>query len=125
MTISVIGLGKLGASMAAAMASRGFSVIGCDTSARVVTALQAGRAPVVEPQLQELITAHRERLRATSDIADAVAHSELSFVVVPTPSDDTGAFSIEYARAACEEIGRALAKKNGRHHIVLSSTVLP
>jgi UDPglucose 6-dehydrogenase len=125
MTISVIGLGKLGASMAAAMASRGFSVIGCDSNPRVVAALQEGRAPVVEPQLQELITAHRDRLRATTDIAVAVEQSELSFVIVPTPSDETGGFSIEYARAACEGIGRALATKSAPHHVALSSTVLP
>lgn len=125
MTISVIGLGKLGASMAAAMASRGFQVVGCDSNPRVVSALQQGRAPVVEPQLQELITLHRARLRATGDMADAVMNSDISFVIVPTPSDDTGAFSIEHARAACAGIGRALAGKKGRHHIALSSTVLP
>lgn len=125
MTISMIGLGKLGASMAAAIASRGFHVIGCDRNPRVVANFAAGQAPVVEPQLQETMTAHRDRLGATGDIAEAVRDSSLTFIVVPTPTDDTGGFSIEHVRNACREIGRALATKRERHHIVLSSTVLP
>lgn len=125
MTISVIGLGKLGACMAAAMASRGFSVIGHDVNPGVVAKLAEGRPPVTEPQLAELITANRSRLRATNDLAEAVRESSLTFVVVPTPSDATGGFSIEFARAACAAIGVALAQKTTHHHIILSSTVLP
>jgi UDP-N-acetyl-D-mannosaminuronate dehydrogenase len=60
-TISVIGLGKLGASMAAAFASRGFKVIGVDVDHRAVDALNEGRAPVQETGLEEMIQQHRER----------------------------------------------------------------
>ena len=44
--IAIIGLGKLGASMAGCLASRGFNVIGADVSQKTVDALNAGRAPV-------------------------------------------------------------------------------
>lgn len=122
---SVIGLGKLGASMAAAIASRGFEVIGVDVSQRAVDAVNAGHAPVQETNLEELIGANKERLRATLSHRDAVLNSDISFVIVPTPSDERGAFSLQYAAWAFREIGRALAEKSEYHNVVLTSTVLP
>ncbi len=123
--VSIFGLGKLGASMAAGMASRGFNVIGVDVSRHAVDALNAGRAPVQETGLEEMITANQERLRATMSSEEAIAGSDISFVIVPTPSDERGAFSIKYAEHAFRAIGKALAKKDGYHVIVLTSTVLP
>lgn len=122
---SVIGLGKLGASMAAAIASRGFQVIGVDVDQRAVDLVNAGRAPVQETNLDELIAANKARLRATLSHREAVLNSDVSFVVVPTPSDGRGAFMLQYAAWAFREIGRALAEKAGYHNVVLTSTVLP
>lgn len=123
--ISIIGLGKLGASMAAGMASRGLNVIGVDVNQHAVDSVNAGRAPVQETGLGALIAANRERLRATTDTTEAVAASDISFVIVPTPSDDRGAFSLQYARYAFKALGQALKVKAGYHVIVLTSTVLP
>ncbi|MBV9216054.1 MAG: UDP-glucose/GDP-mannose dehydrogenase family protein [Acidobacteria bacterium] len=123
--ISVIGLGKLGASMAAAFASRGFEVVGVDVNARAVDLVSQGRAPVQETGLDELIAANHGRIQATLDHENAVLKTDISFVIVPTPSDENGAFSLQYAKWACKEIGRALAKKSGYHNVVLTSTVLP
>lgn len=123
--VSVIGLGKLGASMAAAFASRGFVVIGVDVNQNAVDAVNRGEAPVQETALADTIYKHRERIRATLSHEDAVLNSDISFVIVPTPSDDRGAFSLQYARWAFKEIGRAIGKKNGHHNVVLTSTVLP
>jgi UDPglucose 6-dehydrogenase len=122
---SVVGLGKLGASMAAAIASKGHQVIGVDVNHRSVDAINAGRAPVQETGLGELIAQNRDRLRATMSHDEAIRESELTFVIVPTPSDDRGAFSLQYVAYAFREIGKALAKKDGYHTIVLTSTVLP
>ena len=123
--LSIVGLGKLGASMAAAIASRGHHVIGVDITQRAVDAVNAGHAPVQETGLEELIAANRERLRATMSHEEAICNSELTFVIVPTPSDERGAFSLQYLAFAFREIGKAL-KKKGRHHtVVLTSTVLP
>jgi UDPglucose 6-dehydrogenase len=123
--VSVIGLGKLGGSMAGCLASRGFKVIGVDVSPKAVDALNAGRAPVQEPGLDDLVSGNRERIRATLSHEDAVRNSDLSFVIVPTPSDERGAFSLQYAAYAFEALGKALAKKDRYHTIVLTSTVLP
>lgn len=123
--VSVVGLGKLGATMAGCLASRGFTVIGVDVSQTAVDALNAGRAPAQETGLAELIGKHKERIRATLSHDDAILHSDLSFVIVPTPSDSRGAFSLQYAAYAFEAIGKALAKRDGYHTVVLTSTVLP
>jgi len=125
MNISVFGLGKLGASMVAGFASRGFTVIGTDISRRALQALEEGKAPVQETGLSDLIAAHREKIRATASAEDAVLGTDISFVIVPTPSDSRGAFSLEYARNAFGDIGRALKKKKKYHTVVLTSTVLP
>ena len=122
---SIVGLGKLGASMAAAIASRGFNVIGVDINRQAVDAVNAGHAPVQETGLDELIAANRERLRATTSHRDAILSSGVTFVIVPTPSDDSGAFSLQYAAWAFGEIGAALAEKKDYHLVVLTSTVLP
>ncbi len=123
--ISVIGLGKLGASMVAAIASRGFEVIGVDVNQKSVDAVNAGREPVQETDLEKYISKYKERISATMSHEEAILNSDLSFVIVPTPSDEKGSFSLQYAAWAFKEIGKALAKKEGYHLVVLTSTVLP
>jgi UDPglucose 6-dehydrogenase len=123
--VSVIGLGKLGGSMAAGMASRGLNVIGVDVNRHAVDAVNAGKAPVQETGLGEMIAANQARIRATMSTEEAVLATDISFVIVPTPSDERGAFTLQYAVYAFKALGQALKKKNGYHVIVLTSTVLP
>jgi len=123
--LSVIGLGKLGLPMTAVLASRGFQVIGLDVSDRLVQLVRDGRPPVVEPQLDDLLRAHRDNISVTMDYDAAIAESDVTFVVVPTPSGRDGTFSMRYVQAACEQIGDALRSKPGFHVVVITSTVLP
>jgi UDPglucose 6-dehydrogenase len=125
MSVSIIGLGKLGASMAAAFADSGLDVIGVDVNQKSVDAINAGLAPVQETDLAETIAKNKDRIRATMSHEEAVHQSDVSFVIVPTPSDEKGAFSLQYAQWAFAEIGKALKTKEGYHVIVLTSTVLP
>lgn len=111
--------------MAAAIASRGLDAIGIDINRHAVDLLQDGHAPVQETGLEETVAANRERLRATLSYREAILNSDVSFVIVPTPSDERGAFSLQYARYAFHEVGRALAEKDAYHLVVLTSTVLP
>jgi len=124
-TISIFGLGKLGASMAGAFASKGFRVTGVDINQEAVRALNEGLAPVTEPGLPELIRAHRNNLKATLSPEEAIRASEISFVIVPTPSDHDGSFSLQYAKHAFRGIGQALRAKQAYHTVVMTSTVLP
>ena len=123
--VSVIGLGKLGASMAAAFAERGFDVIGVDVNQHSVDAVNQGEAPVQETDLDKLIAANKSRIRATLSHREAILNSDISFVIVPTPSDERGAFSLQYAEWAFKEIGKAIGEKKDYHNVVLTSTVLP
>jgi len=123
--LSVVGLGKLGSPMAAVFASKGFDVIGVDVSAAHVAALNEGRAPVEEPQLQDLIDASRARLRATVSFEEAIGQSDISFIIVPTPSGPDHRFSNEYVIEAVTRIGAVLGHKAGDHLVVVTSTVMP
>lgn len=96
MRICVVGLGKLGAPLAAILADRGHHVIGVDARAEVVELLNKGRTVIQEPALAELIKRNRSRLHASSDTAAAAADSKVSFIVVPTPSTASGAFSSRF-----------------------------
>ena len=125
MKLSIIGLGKLGAPMAAVMAHKGHMVVGVDVNAEYVAAIQQGRAPVRETGLEEMIQANRERLSATMDYEEAVLGTDATFIIVPTPSDPDGTFSLRNVMIAAEKIGAALRKKQGWHLVVLSSTVMP
>ena len=111
--------------MAGAFASKGFLVTGVDVNHGVVRALNEGRAPVQEPGLQELIESHRNNLKATLSTEEAIGASEISFVIVPTPSDSDGSFSLQYAKLAFRAIGQALRAKQAYHTVVMTSTVLP
>jgi UDPglucose 6-dehydrogenase len=125
MKLSIIGLGKLGAPMAAVMAHKGHTVVGVDLNPASVTALQQGLAPVSEPGLSEMIQANRERLTATMEYEEAILATEVTFIIVPTPSNPDGRFSTRFVLSAAEKIGAALRKKNDWHVVVLSSTVMP
>jgi UDPglucose 6-dehydrogenase len=124
MRVAVVGLGKLGAPLAAVLASKGNDVVGVDVNEKAVELVNSGRAPVEEPGLQELITASRDRLSATTQIS-AGADADASILLVPTPSNERGAFSNDYLLAAIEEIGRGLSDRSHYHVIVVGSTVMP
>jgi UDPglucose 6-dehydrogenase len=123
--ISVIGLGKLGASIAACFAHKGFNVTGADKSAVTVDLINRGLPPVHEPGLGEMLAEARSRVRATQDTKEAVTASDATFIVVPTPSNESGGFSVSHVVDASRAIGQALRGKSGYHLVVLTSTVLP
>jgi UDPglucose 6-dehydrogenase len=124
MQVAVVGLGKLGAPLAAVLASKGNEVLGVDLDPDAVRLLNEGSAPVEEPGLQALVTESRERLSATTDLASA-AESDVSILLVPTPSNERGAFSNEHVLAAVEELGTGLRGRDDFHVVVVASTVMP
>jgi UDPglucose 6-dehydrogenase len=123
--VSVVGLGKLGFPMLVWFASRGFRVIGVDVAPKTLEAIRTGRAPVFEPHLDELLNAHRQHITVTDDYAAAVRESDITFIVVPTPSERDGSFSLQFVLQALHKIGEALRNKAGFHLVAVTSTVLP
>lgn len=125
MAVSVIGLGKLGAPLAAVAASKGHRVIGVDLNAKAVAAVNAGIAPVDEPGLQNLIDLSKGRLSATTDVGEAVAQSDITLIIVPTPTGPDGRFVNDHVLGAIRAIGDALKRKQTYHCVVVTSTVMP
>jgi UDPglucose 6-dehydrogenase len=124
-TVSIVGLGKLGSPMMAVLAEAGISVVGHDIRQPVVDAVNAGRAPVDEPGLQAYLDRNRERIRATGELHEAVLASDTTFIIVPTPSDADGVFTNAFVEEALHGIGEALRVKTGYHNVVVASTVMP
>jgi len=123
--LSVVGIGKLGACLAATLAQRGFEVVGIDNNPEVARRINAGEAPVFEPQLAETVAAAKGRLRATTDAREAV-ETDASFVIVPTPSLPDGSFSNEFLMRALQPIAQAVRVSGKRDHLfVVSSTTTP
>jgi GDP-mannose 6-dehydrogenase len=119
MRVSVFGLGYVGSVSAASFAADGHTVIGVDVNADKVASVNAGRSPIVEPGLDELLA------RAVSDTADAIADSEVSLLCVGTPSRRNGSLDLTYLERVAEQAGAALRDKSSYHVVVVRSTVLP
>ena len=86
--------------------------------------MNEGLAPVEEPGLQELVSSSRDRLSATTDL-EAAADGELTILLVPTPSDERGAFSNAFLLDAIERVGQGLSGRDAYHVVVVASTVMP
>jgi GDP-mannose 6-dehydrogenase len=127
MKLSVFGLGYVGCVSAACFSRAGHEVIGVDSNPLKVEVINAGRSPIVEPGVEDLIVAavKAQRLRATTDVASAIAGSDLSLVCVGTPSNHNGSLDLRHIKRVCQEIGAALEVKRGYHIVAIRSTMLP
>jgi UDPglucose 6-dehydrogenase len=125
MKLCVVGLGKLGSPIVAVLASKGYNVVGIDTNLPFVEKINNHIAPVEEPHLQDLLTAHKPRISATADWSKAVGESDITLVIVPTPSGADGAFRNDHVLSVMDEVGRVLAHRPGYHLVVVHSTTMP
>jgi GDP-mannose 6-dehydrogenase len=127
MKVSVFGLGYVGSVSAAALAGDGHQIVGVDINAGKVASINAGKTPVIEPGLDQLLAraVAEKRLRATTDVAEAVGHTDVSLVCVGTPSRRNGSLDLTFLTRVCEQIGAALRDKASYHVVVVRSTVLP
>ncbi len=121
--LSVVGLGKLGLCLAVCLAERGFDVLGVDIDPHLVDLVNRGIAPWHEPGLADLLARHAGHgFRATTCHADASAHGNMTFVLVPTPSAAEGDFSNRFIASALTSLAQSLTTD---HLFVISSTVFP
>ncbi len=125
-SISIIGLGYVGLCTAATFASRGIRTIGIDIDEERISQVRKGKAPLHEPQLDEMLkkVVRKKLLEATSDISCA-SDTSTSFLTVGTPSQPDGSIDLTYVKKATGELGGALQKKQGYHLVVVKSTVIP
>lgn len=125
--ISVVGLGKLGLCLAACFAEKGFTTIGVDIEERVVNLVNQGITPWYEPGLADLIDKHHgEGLHATRSHQEAIEVTDITFILVATPSNPDGSFSNRFVESALRSLAIALREsKKDSHLFVISSTVMP
>jgi GDP-mannose 6-dehydrogenase len=123
-SLSVIGLGYVGAVSAACFAAMGYRVIGVDPDTDKVRAICEGRSPLVEARLDEMIAraAGTGQLDACSSIDDAVFATDITFICVGTPDWNCNA-NLPAVQHSVLELGRALAKKRAYHLVVVRSTI--
>ncbi len=125
--VGVYGLGYVGAVSLAALAGSGHDVVGVDSNPLKVDMIMAGRSPVIEEGLEELIRSGVEsgRIVATDDVARAVSTTDISIVCVGTPSNPNGSLALDQVERVAGQIGAELAAGDGRHVVVFRSTMLP
>jgi GDP-mannose 6-dehydrogenase len=127
MKIGIFGLGYVGCVMAACLVSEGHQVVGIDVNPLKVDMINAGRSPIIETGLQELIRIGRStgNLKASLSPQYVVSESEISVICVGTPSNENGSLKLEFVENVCQEIGTALKEVQHYHLVVIRSTVLP
>ena len=124
MHISVIGSGYVGTTIAACFADLGHRVTNIDIDEEIVKSINAGQAPIEEPRLGELLGEHGgDRMRATTDY-EVIRETDVTFLALPTPADDSGQIDLSYMNAATDSLGETLAAES-EHTVVVKSTVTP
>ena len=127
MRISIFGIGYVGAVSSACLADLGHEVVGVDVSAHKVGMLNRGQSPIVEAEIDALIAngVASGRLKATTDVDEAILATDVSFISVGTPSAPNGSVSMRAVDEVTAQIGAALKKKSTPHAVVMRSTVPP
>lgn len=122
MKIAVIGLGYVGLTTAACLASRGFKVTGIDIDKHKVETINEGKTPFKEPRLDKLLK--RSGLRCSTDYAEAV-DADFVFISVGTPAGPGGEIDLSYVAGAARSLGEVLASRRKPCTVVVRSTVVP
>ena len=122
-----MGLGYVGTVSAGCLAKEGHEVIGVDTEQTKVDLVNRGRSPIIEKDIGEIIAQQvaSGRLSATTDVAAAIQHTDLSLICVGTPGLANGGIDLKFVKRVCEQIGSALRNHGGAPAIVVRSTMLP
>jgi GDP-mannose 6-dehydrogenase len=125
--ISIFGIGYVGTVAAACLAKDGHTVVAVDVDKAKVDSINAGKTPIVEDGLDALIAdgVAQGRLSATTDVSEAVARTDASFICVGTPSAEDGSVGLTYVISVCTALGGAIAKKSTFHSVVVRSTIVP
>lgn len=123
MKIAVIGTGYVGLVAGTCFADSGNDVTCVDIDERKISALNAGKVPIYEPGLDDLVAQNvkEKRLLFTTDVAKAVESAQVVFIAVGTPEGETGEADLKYVLAAAEQVGRALRQ----YCVVVDKSTVP
>jgi len=123
MNICVVGTGYVGLVTGAVFADLGNDVVCVDNDRAKVEALKAGRMPIYEPGLEEMVArnAGDQRLTFTTDLGAGVQHGDVIFIAVGTPPKATGETDLSHVEAVAAEIGRCM----DRYKVVVNKSTVP
>ena len=108
--VSVVGLGKLGSSLSACFASRGYEVLGYDINEANNKNFNKGKPPINETDLDKYFRKYKSKFKSSS-LENVILNTNISFIVIPTPSSKNGSFSAKYANDVFSKISKILKKK--------------
>jgi UDPglucose 6-dehydrogenase len=124
--LAVIGCGKLGAPLVACLAKAGHLVVGIDINENLIQNLKSRKILWQEPNLVNYLETYKDLINFTSNFDENLQEVTTSFIIVPTPSDSKGVYSIDFVLSAvknlCEKINETIFES---HTIVIVSTVMP
>jgi UDPglucose 6-dehydrogenase len=132
--ITVIGLGKVGTAIAAVALENQFRVFGFDVNEEVIESLAKRQYRTQEPLVDSMLRKFHRNFDVKASLQDAIKVSEISVVIVPTPSMEDGNFSSQAVETAVKRIIDAinlqielsnLDLKNYRHSLIIASTLSP
>jgi GDP-mannose 6-dehydrogenase len=126
--VAVFGLGYVGTVTASCLSLSGHHVIGVDPDPHKVTRICAGRSPIVEPQIGDIIASgvRDTRLRAAAQPpADLHRSVQAMVVCVGTPSQADGSLELRFLEQVCRDIARVIAQSDLRPVVIFRSTMLP
>ena len=123
MKIAVVGTGYVGLVLGACLAENGNTVECVDKDESKIRTLEAGRIPIYEPGLEEMVVRNgrEERLTFSTDLTSAVRAADIVFIAVGTPQGEDGAADLQHVLAVAREIGKALSK----YTVVVDKSTVP
>jgi len=124
-TISIVGLGRLGASLAACFAEKGYAILGFDEDNQKQKLFQKALAPVMEPALDDLLKANRSSLKLAPNYFDIVNHSGVTLVTVANYQESSGASSAKPLETILTHLAGQIKIKNNFHLIVIVGATMP
>ncbi len=122
--LSIVGFGKLGSAMGVCFAEKGYDVLAYDKNPNLIKKFKSFKIPFKEKKLSQLFKKNYKKITFEENINTLINKTDTSFLIVPTPSNTDGSYSLEYIFDCIDDMSLALNKKK-RHNLVLTSTVMP
>src|SRR5580700_304072 len=123
MKIAVVGTGYVGLVVGACLAENGNDVICVDKDESKIATLRAGKMPIYEPGLEEMVRRNHglERFKYATDLPEAVRASEIVFIAVGTPQNEDGSADLQHVLDVAGSVGRAMNK----YTVVVDKSTVP
>lgn len=125
MKISIIGAGYVGCVTGVCFAELGHQIYFVDVDQTKLNAINSGKSPFFEPDLDDLLVKNRKKITTTTDISEAVHHTDITMICVGTPQKTDGSSDLRFIIDVAHALGKALVKKKKYHTMIVKSTVLP